>query len=175
MAEDTVDSIEVPSPAAQAAASIIDEILKGIEQRQRRRQRRLEDEKGHTVYSRPDPHEPRSALKAAAQTLLTNAQADAISEPVDMRKYNALLVQVFVSGTNATASVYVDGAASAGGLWLPEPWPSNGFVANSSVARTLEVASRFCRIRLANVSGTFNKGEGFTIVVTPYIAGTGAS
>ena len=152
-------------------AKVIADVAAKSEERKNRREER--DETSHDVYGAPEPRVSRLAVKGAPVYALANAQVACASQPIDCRRFNSLVVMVFASGTNPSATVTIEGGPAAGGPWLPEPWLANGFVASANVAKSLEIANRFCRIVLSNVSGTFGQGQGFTVIATPYVSGVG--
>lgn len=90
---------------------------------------------------------------------------------VDCRCANALNVEVRVSGSSPSATISVEGAPERGGNYLPlrDPEASRSGVA-ADTSFDVVVGTAWARIRLADVSGSFGYGRGFTVIATPYIA-----
>ena len=161
MTDETV-AVE-PSPLKDFLAEVLADLATRTEARQTEKVYETP-----AVEALPDPRPPRTAAKGAARQVLSSAQAACASAPIDLRRYSALAVAVFATGQSPSATVYVEGAPEAGGPWLTEPATSSGQVITSDTLLAVQVCSRFARIRLSNISGTFIEGQGFTVVVTPY-------
>lgn len=89
---------------------------------------------------------------------------------VDCRNANAVNVAVIVNGTNPSATILVEGSQESGGnyILLDDPKASRTVTANTNW--NVMVGTAWTKIRIANISGTFASGEGFTIIVTPFVA-----
>lgn len=98
-------------------------------------------------------------------------QTDGISEhAVDCRGFNAVSVAVFVTGDTPSATITVKGADAAGGNYLKLP-DSNAeqLTVSNDVMFDVVVGTAFVRIELSSVTGTFGPGQGYTVIVTPYV------
>lgn len=111
-------------------------------------------------------------VKGEAVTVFRNQTAAALSDKViDVTQFNAVSVQVFVSGTNPSATVSLEGAPEQGANYLAlADGNASQAAVTSSQTFDAEVPSAYLKVRLADVSGTFGKGQGFTVIVTPYIS-----
>lgn len=168
----TDDMVVVTEP--NPLGDFLAEVLADLATRTQARQAEKTAQESAAVEARPDPRPPRTACKGMHRYALTNAQQDCASSAIDMRKHNSLTVAVFATGASPSATLYIDGAPEAGGPWLPEPWLANGRQITADTLLTVEVGSRFARVRLQDVSGTFAQGQGFTIITTPYNSGVDA-
>ncbi len=91
---------------------------------------------------------------------------------VDCRGYNAVSVSVFVTGTTPSATITVKGSDAEGGnyLQLPDANAQQTTVSADEMFDTV-VGSAFVKIELSAISGTFGNGQGYTVIVTPYVRG----
>lgn len=113
-----------------------------------------------------------NAIKGSPIVVLTHAARDGLSDvALYCGPYNAVSVEVLVSGANASADVSVEGSSSQGGNYLPLPDPNARQLAVTS-SRNFDcvVGSAWVKVRLSAVSGSFAYGLGFTVTVTPYVS-----
>ncbi len=113
--------------------------------------------------------EPRS-YKGEAVRILSGQSVDVLSDKVvDVRGYNAVHVQVIVSGATPSSIISIEGSIGSGGTYILLPnTTQSAITANTSFNAT--VGAEFIKVRMASTSGTFLAGQGFTIIVIPYIA-----
>jgi len=94
-------------------------------------------------------------------------------EAVFCGDFNAVQVRVLVTGTSPSATISVEGAAEQGANYMLESDPGARRTAiTADTTFNCLVASSWVKVRIANISGTFTGGQGFTIIVTPYEAAT---
>lgn len=111
-------------------------------------------------------------IKGRPVWVFTNQSVEALSDvAVDCRRYNAAHVRVYVTGTDPVGVVSLESATEEGAPYLPVPDP-NGRQAGITGARSFDVmtGAGWLKARLAEVSGTFGRGQGFTVIVCPYVA-----
>jgi len=101
---------------------------------------------------------------------LPRSTAGLSDRAVDMGPYNMATVQVFVTGTNPSGIVSVEGGAEQAAIYLPVPDPNGSKVVTASVSFDVVCGARWAKVRLASVSGTYLDGQGFTVWVTPYVS-----
>ncbi len=113
-----------------------------------------------------------SLIKGTPVRVFQNQVLNALSDvAVDCREFNAVSVHVTVTGTSASADLTVEGASAAGGftLTLTDVNATQTGV-TSNLLFDVVVGTAFVKVRLANVSGTFKAGQGFTVTVIPYVS-----
>ena len=89
---------------------------------------------------------------------------------IDMGPYNMVTVQVWVTGTSPSAVVSVEGGAEQASSYLPVADPNGSKTITASTAFDVICGSRWAKIRIASVSGTFLDGQGYVVWVTPYVS-----
>ncbi|TAK33522.1 MAG: tail fiber domain-containing protein [Chloroflexota bacterium] len=111
-------------------------------------------------------------VKGAAQMVCSGrTQTGIVDTPVDCSRSNAVMVQVFVTGTGASADFRLLGASESGANYLPLPdlnAAQSGVTANKSF--DVIVGSRWLKLEFTAVSGTFDRGQGYTVFITPYVS-----
>ena len=113
--------------------------------------------------------EPRS-YKGESVRVFSGQSVDALSDKVvDVWGYNAVCVLVLVSGTTPSAVFSIEGATSAGGVYVLLPSTTQAAI-TANAAFNATVGAEFIKVRLASISGTFGSGQGFIVIVIPYIA-----
>lgn len=111
-------------------------------------------------------------VKGAAARVFVNQQANALSDiAVDCRRANAVSVEVLVTGTTPSATISLEGSSEEGGNYLPLPDPnaSQSAVGANKLFDAV-VGKGWVKVRVASISGTFGAGQGYTIIVTPYVS-----
>jgi len=93
------------------------------------------------------------------------------TEKLDMRQFNAAHIDVFVSGATPSASVLVNGSNEAGGTYnlLPDPNAAQRAVVEN-LSFDVACGAAWLEVEIADISGTFGAGTGYTVLVTPYVA-----
>jgi hypothetical protein len=132
---------------------------------------------GHTEQAEvpviPEHKEPEPLrLKGKPVRVFVNQAYNALSDiAVDCRNANAVHVVVLVSGTTPSATISVEGSDEGGANYiaLPDPNASQSAV-TAAKAFDVIVGSAWVKVRIASISGTFALGQGFTVIVTPYVA-----
>lgn len=115
---------------------------------------------------------PEYGVKGAPIRLFSHRSANGASDKaVDCRGYNAVLVEVYVTGAIPSATLTVQGASAEGGtyLTLPDPNATQAAVA-ASKSFDVVVGAAFVKVAISSISGTFGEGRGYTVIVTPYIS-----
>ncbi len=107
-------------------------------------------------------------IKGQPVVALANQSAARTSDSIDMRQFNAVYVQVFVTGTNPSGTLRVQGSAYGAYQTLADANADKSITA--STAYEVVVGSPQIRVELSSVSGTFAAGEGFTVIVTPFVS-----
>ncbi|MDA8217616.1 MAG: hypothetical protein M0Z94_08380 [Dehalococcoidales bacterium] len=107
-------------------------------------------------------------IKGQSVVALQSQPIARTSLAIDTQKYNAVYVQIFVTGTTPSATVTVQGAAYGSYQTLPDPNASKTVAAATSYE--VVVGAPSVVIDLSSVSGTFADGEGFTVIVTPFVS-----
>lgn len=145
-------------------------------------QQELDEEKKRQeeAVSQETPPEPKAErkiivvepvpLKGEAKRVFSNQQLNQLSDKtVDFRDYNAAYVEIIVRGTTPSATFTIEGGEEEGGNFftLPDSAATQSGV-NANKVFTCIVPSRFIKVRMASVSGTYASGEGFTVTITPY-------
>ncbi len=111
---------------------------------------------------RPQP------CKGAPVRVFSNQTTNVLSDTsVDVRGYNAVHVQVIVSGATPSSVLSLEGVVGAGGLSILLPNTTQSAI-TSATSFNAVVGSEFIKVRMASTSGTFGSGQGFTVIVTPY-------
>lgn len=103
---------------------------------------------------------------------LTPRSANGLSDlALDCRLANAVHVEVYVSGATPSATITIEGASESGGNFqtLPDPNATQAAVATDD-SFDVNVGSAWVRVRIASISGTFTAGQGYIVIVTPYVA-----
>lgn len=115
---------------------------------------------------------PERGVKGLPVRLFEGRAANGPSDKaVDCREVNAVLVTVFVTGQSPSATLTVKGSEAEGGtfLQLPDPNAVQVGVAASTQFEVV-VGSAFVKVEISSISGTFGRGQGYTVIVTPYIS-----
>ncbi|MCL5111246.1 MAG: hypothetical protein M1401_20700 [Chloroflexi bacterium] len=107
-------------------------------------------------------------IKGQSVVALQSQPIARTSLAIDTQKYNAVYVQIFVTGTTPSATVAVRGAAYGSYQTLPDPNASKTVAAATSYE--VVVGAPSVVIDLSSVSGTFADGEGYTVIVTPFVS-----
>lgn len=110
-------------------------------------------------------------VKGQPQKVLSNVTAATLSSAVYLGEYNAASVQVLCSGTTPVGTITVQGAAGEGGNWdtLPDPQTVQAALTAGKIFDVL-CGQAYLRINLSAVTGTYGTGQGWTVIVTPYMA-----
>jgi hypothetical protein len=120
------------------------------------------------------PHEAATVprLKGEPYTPFLTATGPGDSdETMDLRDFNAVVVKVIVTGTNPKADILLIDSESPAGNFLACTDPQGAMLnVTSSTQAMMICGAHFARIRLANVSGVFAYGQGFTVIVWPFVA-----
>ncbi|TAK33519.1 MAG: hypothetical protein EPO21_13160 [Chloroflexota bacterium] len=111
------------------------------------------------------------ALKGDPVRVFSAQQSNALSDKaVDFRNFNMAHVEMIVSGTTPSATISLEGGAEEGGNYLALPGSN---ISQTAVAANLAfdvpVGSAWLKVRIASISGTFGAGQGYTVIVTPYV------
>lgn len=88
---------------------------------------------------------------------------------VDVRGYNKIHFDVLVTGTTPSATITILGVVlGTPRVAVPD---SNGTQAGVSATDSFvcEVGCQEIAVQISSLSGTFTSGQGFTVVVTPYV------
>lgn len=110
--------------------------------------------------------------------IFQNQTSDKLSDNwIDLRGWQSLSLMIYVSGTDARATISVEGSPAGGGLSLPLSGPTGAnfqpqaFREQISGAMTLPVPAiaPFVKVRLSNIArtGSWSSGEGFTVYGFP--------
>jgi len=111
-------------------------------------------------------------IKGDPVRLLENAQLAGLSATaLKVTEHNAASIEVYVSGAGAQADISIEGSPAEGGEYLPlfDPNASKPAITSNQIFDVI-AGPAWIKARLANVSGSFGGGQGFTIVATPYIS-----
>ncbi len=111
-------------------------------------------------------------IKGDPVRVFSNQAIAAISDfAVECTHYNAVNVQVFVSGQAASADLTVLSAPQQGGFFLQSP-DINSHQANvaSNTSFDVVIGQGWARVQISNIAGTFAPGQGYTVIVTPYVS-----
>lgn len=110
--------------------------------------------------------EPVTLFEAQALNALSDKAAD-------ISLFNAVHVDVIATGASPSATISLEGSSAAGGTYIPLPDPNSSKAAvTANTSFDVLVGSAFIKARVASISGTYGVGQGFTIVVTPFIVGS---
>jgi hypothetical protein len=114
---------------------------------------------------------PLTLLKGQSIKVFADQSANLLSDvTIEMLYWNGLHVDVWVSGTNPSATITVKGADEVGNyLTLPDTAATQTTV-NADKSFDVIVHTRLAKINISSISGTFTASTGFTITVTPYRA-----
>ncbi len=94
--------------------------------------------------------------------------------PCDMRHFNAVHVDVLVTGATPSATLTIEGSDESGGQYriLPDGRATKASI-TADTSFDLPVGTAWGKPRLASITGTFGTGLGFTVILTPFLsAGT---
>lgn len=113
-----------------------------------------------------------SRIKGDAAWVFSGKSINALSDgSIDVQAYNAVSVEVLVTGTGPSATITILGAPAAGATFLPLPDPNATQTAvTASKIFDVQVGASFLKVQLSDISGSYTGGDGWTIIVTPYIA-----
>lgn len=112
-----------------------------------------------------------SPVKGAPLRVFSQQSLARLSDDsVDVRAFNAVNVEVLVTGTNPSGVISVEGGPEKGGDYLPLDDPEASQTVTVSTSFDVIVGTTWAKIRLADVSGTFGNNQGFTVTVTAYLA-----
>ena len=115
--------------------------------------------------------EPSVGVKGSPVQVFSYQTLAAISDKaVDCRRYNAVSVEVQPSGVGPSATVKVLGSSAEGGVYTLVPDPNAVQVVTSSIIFDVVVGSPWVKVQLEGLNGSFVPGQGFTVVVTPYVS-----
>lgn len=89
---------------------------------------------------------------------------------VDCRGYNAVNVTVIVTGAGAQATLSLEGATEAGSSFAPLADPNASRRITQTTAFDCPVGTAWVKVRIADITGTFAYGVGFSVIVTPYFS-----
>lgn len=85
--------------------------------------------------------------------------------------YNAIEVQVLVSGTTPSATVRLLGGPTPGGPMLPlSDSESTQTGVTGNLLFNSVVGAPYVFVSLSQVTGTYAAGEGWTVILTPYLS-----
>lgn len=125
-----------------------------------------------------DPNRPQNALpvlvKGTPIYVHRRARSNGLSDvPVDCRGANAVSIQVLLEGSPTTPSVTieVEGTSVKGGktqLLADSQSQQAGISADTQF--DVNTGQPWVYVRLASISGTYGANDGWTIIVTPYVA-----
>lgn len=110
-------------------------------------------------------------IKGASVRVFDGQQIAALSDQrVQVGAYNAVHVEVLLSGSGASGTLTVQGSDSRGGLYqtLPDPNATQAITANTSF--DVVVGAEWVALNLSGVSGTFVGRQGLTAIVTPFVS-----
>jgi len=108
-----------------------------------------------------------AAIKGTPDRVFNNQQINAISDDaMNTSLYNMLHVLVLVSGTSPVATLTV---VSAEGLDVAVPDPNGVKTITTSTAYLVAVPITAIKLKLSGISGSFTAGQGFTVIVTPFV------
>lgn len=112
-----------------------------------------------------------SRVKGQPRTVLSGVQAASIGDVIYMGEHNAASVQVICNGAAPVGTITVQGAGAEGGNWdtLPDPQAVQTALTAGKIFDVL-CGQAYLRINLSAVTGTYGTGQGFTVIVTPYMA-----
>ena len=115
---------------------------------------------------------PATALKGDPVWVLSRQTTNVLSDTaVYCGEHNAVHVEVFVNGTSPSATISVEGCAEQGGTYLALPaYSAKQSAVIADTAFDVPVGSAWVKVRVADISGTFGSGQGYSIRVTPYTA-----
>lgn len=91
---------------------------------------------------------------------------------VDCRDFNAVHVECAVQGTGGPgATLQFLGGSASGGAFLPLPDPAALILRlTASTAFDITVGAAFLKAQISAIGGTFQPGQGFTVIATPFVA-----
>lgn len=104
------------------------------------------------------------------QVFQYQSRAAISDKAVDCRQYNAVSVEVQPTGTGPSATVRILGSSSEGGVFTLLPDPNAEQTITAATIFDVVVGSAWVKVQLADITGSFVSGQGFTIVVTPYVS-----
>ncbi len=110
-------------------------------------------------------------IKGKPVTVFQAWQANGLSDVyVDCRNANRVNFQIFVTGTTPSATISIEAAAESGSNYIAIQ-DTNGSQASVTANDSFNaiVGEAWVKVRIASISGTFAYGQGFTVVVTPYV------
>lgn len=88
---------------------------------------------------------------------------------IDCQGYNALNVQVYVTGTSPSATVSVEGSDGGAGYMALSDVNAKQHTVTAARSFDVQIGSAFAKIRLADLAGTFGANQGYTVVCTPFV------
>jgi hypothetical protein len=126
----------------------------------------------------PQTSPTQQRLKGEPFTVFRNQTVDATSDVTfEIRDFNAMVIKVLVSGKGAggvglpSADVMLVDSETPAGIFLDCTDPQGQQLAiHASQQSTTICGAHFARIKLANVTGQFAQGEGYTVIVWPFVA-----
>lgn len=111
------------------------------------------------------------AVKGEPVRVFQHQSRAAISDKaVDCRRFNAVSVEVQPTGTGPSATARILGGSSEGGVYTLLPDPNAEQTITTATIFDVVVGSAWVKVQLADVTGTFVSGQGFTVIVTPYVS-----
>lgn len=124
-------------------------------------------------FGQPPPGQSTSGTIKGQPIRVFDRQATArLSDvAVDCQQFNAVNVEVTVSGTNPSATLILRGASAQGNaIFLPLSDPNAIQTITANVSFDCVVGTAWLRAELADVSGTYAAGQGYTVTITPYVS-----
>lgn len=107
-------------------------------------------------------------LKGQAVQVFSGQKTNALGDTaVDCTGYNAVSIQAFVRGSSPSADLSLEGAPSSPGPYVPISTVNVKTGLDASAIFDVLVGASWIKVRLANMSGSFDAG-GFEIKVTPF-------
>ncbi len=122
---------------------------------------------------RPEPvvNVAQAVLKGEVNRLFVNQQFNQSSDRVEMSQWNMLHVDVRVTGSSASATITIQGDDGTGNyVALPDPLATKTAV-GANVSYDVVVGTRYARVDISSISGSYTAGQGFTVIVTPFRSG----
>ena len=118
-------------------------------------------------------------LKGEPYIIFQGQTTDAVSDAtLELRDFNAVVIKTLVSGTGVggpgtlpVADVLLLDSESPSGSFLACSDPQGQQLAvNASSQVTVICGAHYARIELRNVQGTFQGGQGYTVIAWPFVA-----
>lgn len=101
----------------------------------------------------------------------TGATTPGLSRPIDISGFNALSVEVLLSGTNPSVDLRILGSVDGRSVFLPLPDPNATRLGiTQNLLFDVVAGPAWVQVEIMAISGTFGGGQGVSILLSPYVS-----